>query len=119
MIFQKMFLILPYKHPIPQQAEKMTGNARNDDSNMRNEVALEDKETMKFISRGVVRLLSSDIMVDFDQAIWGNLTTNWEDIGETIFTGLSWNHIKGNEETFEVDYKDDTMTLIHNNVIGT
>ena len=85
-----MILIPPYKHPTLQQAKKKTNNARNNELNnaRNNDTDLRQvKKAMKTINTCMIRILKQEIMSDFDNEVWDDLTLEWEVIGEKIFTG--------------------------------
>ena len=101
-----MFLIPPYKYPTPQQAKKMTNNARNKEPNNArdNDPDLrQDKEAMKTINTGVIRILKQEIMSDFNDEVWDNLALEWEIIYKTIFTDDGWNFVTEVTDTFDVE----------------
>ena len=72
----------------------MTDNARNNKpKNAHNNTPdfRQTKETMYTMNTCVISILKQGNMSDFDDKVWDNLTLEWEEIGETIFTDDGWN----------------------------
>ena len=85
----------------------MTNNARNNEPNNacdNNADLRQTKEAMETINTCMIRILKQDIISDFDEEVWDDLSTELEVIGETIFTDDGWNFVTEVTDTFDVSY---------------